>query len=85
MPYEYSVRSGACTETGEILLRDYVMNRHYHTTQLEVVFRKVSISATDNTQYCVTIKPYADYSQETLNYQYLGRSALLSATAAYLR
>lgn len=85
MPYEYSVRSGACTETGEILVRDYVMNRHYHTTQLEVVFRKVSISTTANTQYCVTIKPYADYSQETLNYQYLGRSALLSATAAYLR
>ncbi len=28
MPYEYSVRSGACTETGELLVRDYVMNRH---------------------------------------------------------
>lgn len=85
MPYVYELRSGGCGTSGELLVQDYVLNRDYRSAQLDVVFRTRAISTVEQTQYCVTFKPYVDQSEQTKTFQYLGRSEQLQIEPAYLR
>lgn len=84
MPYYYSLSSGKCeNDADKIVAKDVIPSTSDVNGLLSMIFERRAI-VSDETKYCLTIKPAMNASEQTKNYDYIKTSAEVEVRPIYI-